>query len=55
MDSLTEQIIGCAIEVHQNLGPGLLESSYECCLLHELAYQGVTVLNQVLLPVNYKF
>jgi len=37
---LTEKVIGCAIEVHNNLGPGLLESSYEQCLAYELRQSG---------------
>ena len=35
-DQLSKQVIGCAIEVHRELGPGLLESTYERCLVHEL-------------------
>ena len=53
-DLLTELVIGCAIEVHKHLGPGLLESSYEGCLLKELQLQGVDVLRQVELPISYK-
>ena len=53
-DLLTERVIGCAIEVHKHLGPGLLESSYEGCLLKELQLEGVEALNQVDLPVSYK-
>jgi GxxExxY protein len=37
-NTLTEQIIGAAIQVHQELGPGLLESAYEACLCHELSF-----------------
>ncbi len=51
---LTHSIIGCAIEVHRELGPGLLESAYEACLLHELATAGVRCQRQVPLPVVYK-
>lgn len=40
-DYLTEKVIGCAIEVHRHLGPGLLESSYERCFLYELAEAGI--------------
>ena len=40
-DYLTEKVIGCAIEVHRQLGPGLLESSYEQCLMFELAQAGI--------------
>jgi GxxExxY protein len=53
-DLLTEKVIGCAIEVHKHLGPGLLESSYECCLLRELQLSGINNLSQVPLPVSYK-
>jgi len=53
-DPLTEKIIGCAIEVHRHLGPGLLESSYESCLAHEFATQGITFQTQVPVPIEYK-
>ena len=39
-DTLSNQVIGCAIEVHRELGPGLLESTYEQCLAHELELSG---------------
>lgn len=52
--ALTERVIGCAIEVHRHLGPGLLESAYEDCLCHELAQQGIAFARQVQLPVIYK-
>ncbi len=51
---LTGLIIGCAIEVHRELGPGLLESAYEQCLCHELSLQGAAFERQVPLPVVYK-
>lgn len=51
---LTERIIGAAIEVHKNLGPGLLESAYEECLCHELRLRGIEFQRQVVLPVTYK-
>ena len=56
MDSvaLTERVIGCAIEVHRHLGPGLLEGVYEDCLCHELAQTGMGYQRQVHLPVVYK-
>ena len=53
-DELTEKIIGCAIEVHRHLGPGLLENAYEECLCRELAIQGINFERQVSLPVEYK-
>ena len=53
-DSLTGAIIGAAIEVHRQLGPGLLESAYEECLCRELSLRDVEFLRQVPLPVVYK-
>ena len=53
-DSVTQAIIGAAIQVHTELGPGLLESTYEVCLAYELASRGLDVLRQVQLPVTYK-
>jgi GxxExxY protein len=53
-DLLTEQIIGLAIEVHRQLGPGLLESAYEECLCFELKQKGLPFRRQVALPVAYK-
>ncbi|MFH1871500.1 MAG: GxxExxY protein [Pseudomonadota bacterium] len=53
-DPLTEKVIGCAIEVHRVLGPGLLESAYEECLSFELKQGGLDVARQVELPVRYK-
>ncbi len=53
-NTITEKIIGCAIEVHRNLGPGLLESAYEECLFYELQQTGLDVRRQVPLPIVYK-
>ncbi len=53
-DPLTEKIIGFAIEVHRQLGPGLLESAYEECLCYELEQNGLIFRRQVPLPVVYK-
>ena len=53
-DPLTEKVIGCAIEVHRILGPGLLESAYQRCLALELRKQGLVVETEVPMPVNYK-
>jgi len=53
-ESLTEAVIGCAIEVHRALGPGLLESAYERCLAHELGLQGIAYKSQVPVPIKYK-
>ena len=46
-------ILGCAMNVHTVLGPGLLESTYEACLVHEFSKAGLTVARQVALPVRY--
>ena len=54
INQITEKIIGCAIEVHKNLGPGLLESAYEQCLAFELQNQGLKAERQVPVPVVYK-
>ena len=53
LNALSEKIIGCAIKVHRTLGPGLLESTYEVCLVHELKKAGLKVERQVSLPVIY--
>ena len=53
-DSLTEKIIGAAIAVHRELGPGLLENTYEACLAHELTNRKLYVEKQKSLPVQYK-
>ncbi|WP_322820775.1 GxxExxY protein [Chloroflexus sp.] len=54
LNSLTEQIIGAAIEVHKELGPGLLESAYEMCLCRELDLRGIPFERQKMLFVEYK-
>lgn len=53
-DALTEKIIGCAIEVHRNFGPGLLESAYEHCLAHELSLNNIPFRIQTPIPIEYK-
>jgi GxxExxY protein len=53
-DALSNRVIGCALEVHRNLGPGLLESTYEQCLAHELKSSGIPFSLQHPLPVEYK-
>ncbi len=53
-DPLTGKIIGCAIEVHRVLGPGLLESAYQQCLAHELHLQGIEFRIEYPLTVLYK-
>ena len=54
LDSITEKIIGAAISVHRELGPGLLESAYEECVCFELGQLGLRFERQVPLPVQYK-
>jgi GxxExxY protein len=53
-NQLSEKIIGCAIQVHKSLGPGLLESAYEECLFYELKQLGLFVEKQKPLPLIYK-
>jgi len=53
-DELSGKVIGCAIEVHKRLGPGLLESAYERCLSYELTAAGLRHETQKELPINYK-
>ena len=53
-DKLSEKVIGCAIEVHRHLGPGLLESPYEQCLARELSINQISFELQCPLPVMYK-
>jgi len=52
--SLTDQVLGLAIEVHKTLGPGLLESAYEECLCYEFQLSGMAFKRQLSLPVKYK-
>jgi GxxExxY protein len=54
LDNLTYKVIGCAIEVHKQLGPGLLESVYEKCFVRELALQGINYKQQLWVPIEYK-
>lgn len=54
INQITEKIIGCAIEVHKRLGPGLLESAYEECLSYELRNAGFSIERQIPVPVVYK-
>ena len=53
-DELSRNVIGCAIEVHRNLGPGLLESTYRQCLACELSHADIAFQMEVQLPVRYK-
>lgn len=54
VNHLTQKIIHCAIEVHKQLGPGLLESAYEECLHYELLLKDIQVLRQRPMPLIYK-
>jgi GxxExxY protein len=54
INELSYEIVGCAIEVHKAMGPGLLESVYHSCMLEELSGHGLEFKSQVLLPVFYK-
>ncbi|MGY3794999.1 GxxExxY protein [Aquimarina sp. 433] len=53
-DEISKIVIGCAIEVHKNLGPGLLESAYQECLCYELKKRGLKIHKEKPLPVVYK-
>lgn len=54
LNEITGQIVDSAMKVHTALGPGLLESAYEACLVHELRKRSLRVQNQVELPVRYE-
>lgn len=54
VNQLAYEIVGCAIEVHKHLGPGLLELIYEKCMVEELHNCGLKVRSQVPVPINYK-
>jgi GxxExxY protein len=54
INQITQKIIGCAIEVHKHLGPGLLESAYEECLAFELTNAGLNIERQKPTPIVYK-
>ena len=53
-NQITGEIIGAAIQVHRTLGPGLLESAYECCLAYELEKRGLKFERQKAVPVIYE-
>ena len=53
-DKLSYEVIGAAIEVHRDKGPGLIESIYERCLMHELSLRGIRAVNQKLVRIEYK-
>jgi GxxExxY protein len=54
INHLTETVIGACMEVHRNIGPGLLESAYCQCLCHELTLRGIPFQKEFPLPLNYK-
>jgi len=54
LNDLSYRIVGCAIEVHKQFGPGLLESVYEKCLVRELELQGITCQSQKKIKLDYK-
>ncbi|HSJ41406.1 MAG TPA: GxxExxY protein, partial [Xanthobacteraceae bacterium] len=54
LEALTDRVIGCAIEVHRCLGPGLLESAYAQCLAHELTHAGVAFEREKAVGIAYK-
>lgn len=54
LNKLSEKVIGCAIEVHRHLGPGLLESAYHKCLCKELELAGLQYASEVDIPISYK-
>lgn len=54
VNQISYNIVGCAIEVHKHLGPGLLESVYETCFVDELIENGLKVSRQLNVPISYK-
>lgn len=54
LNDVTQKIIGCAIEVHRHLGPGLLESAYQECLIYELELANMNVRSEIEMPITYK-
>jgi GxxExxY protein len=54
LNELTYEVIGAAIEVHRELGPGLLESIYHRCLLHELEQRDIEAMSELIIPIAYK-
>jgi GxxExxY protein len=53
LNEISGEIIAAALKVHSAIGPGVLESVYQTCLLHELQQRGLNVASQVVLPVHY--
>jgi len=54
LNALSERVIGLAIQVHRELGPGLLESTYRTCLCYELNQAGIEFFEEVQVPIKYK-
>lgn len=54
LNEISEKIIGCAIRVHRELGPGLLESAYQTCLIYELKETGLRIRGEVPMPIVYR-
>jgi GxxExxY protein len=50
---ITERVLGCALDVHSRLGPGLLESTYRACMAHRLAREGLSVESEVPIPIRF--
>ena len=53
-DRWSQRVIGAAIEVHRDKGPGLLESIYNKCLMHEFSLRGIPAIRELLVPITYK-
>ena len=53
INEISRNVIGCAIKVHKKLGPGLLESTYQKCLVYELQKRNLKVINEIKLPITY--
>ncbi len=54
LDNLTYKVLGAAINVHKELGPGLLESVYQQCLLYEFRFQNIAFTSESIVPVTYR-
>jgi GxxExxY protein len=54
MEKIGKEVVDSAIQIHKALGPGLLESAYESCMMHELKLRGIHVSRQVPMPIRYK-
>ncbi len=54
MERIGKEVVDSAIQIHKALGPGLLESAYEACMVHELVSRGIHVSRQVPMPIHYR-